>query len=205
MTRRLAGRLRSCAFPASAGTASLIEVLIVLVIFAGLAMVIFMCSLVSNRSYIISTAFAHVHDEARRALNAMVSELREAGGTVTAAGSQLDFQVALGYALGGACPTNDVCWGAQDQTGTVQGGWSIRYRLNGTQLLREILDGGGTVQAGTRVLANNVSQLSFAYTGGSVRMVTVQLQVEETSGQLAGGKMGTSPSTVTTQVRLRNS
>lgn len=183
---------------------TLVEMLVVMGIFGVLLAVVSMSMVMSHRSYVSSEAYVTVQQEARRALDNMVKELREAGGTIAAVGAQLDFQVALGYNLAPPCPLNAVCWGARDQNGTVQFGWSLRYRVNGTQLVREIRDAGGVVQPGTRVLANYVSQLSFVYVGGTTRTLTVQLQVQRTSPQLGGGSMALGLNPLVVQIKLRN-
>ena len=203
---------------ASVSGMSLVELVIVLLIFGGLATAIFMSSLLSNKAYTSSEAYVHVQGEARRALNEMTRELRGAGPTPTTgpppptlivAANQVDFQLPLGYNLAAPCPANAVCWGARDQNGN-HANWSIRYRraVNGTiqQLVREIVNvppgQAGQVQ-GTRVLANDVSQLTFAQTGNTL---TIQLQVQQNSQQLGGGSISAAPAAtpLTTKVRLRN-
>ena len=37
-------------------------------------------------------------------------------------------------------------YGAEDQYGTFNTGWSIRYRVTAPNLMREVLDGGGTIR-----------------------------------------------------------
>ncbi|PIQ83737.1 MAG: hypothetical protein COV75_05870 [Candidatus Omnitrophica bacterium CG11_big_fil_rev_8_21_14_0_20_63_9] len=166
--------------------------------------------LTGQASFVTSEAYIQVQQEARRAFDNMVRELREAGGAgfpiVGGGGSQLDFQIALGYNLAAPCPANQVCWGAQDQNGTNQSGWRVRYRLDNAagQLLRETLNGGGAVQGTARVLANYVNGVTFAWDAAS-RVVTINLQLRYASGRIAGGsqQMG-NPTPLTTRVRLRN-
>ena len=185
---------------------TLLELFITVGIFVGIIGAVLVSFLAGQRSYRSSEAFIQVQQEARRALDSMVKELREAGGTVTvgAPASQLQFQLALGYNLPSPCPVNTICWGAVDQAGTNQPGWFVRYRLSGTQLLRERLDAAGTVQPGVRVLGNDVSQLTFTYIGGNTQLVTMDLQVQQVSSQLPGGSMSTGTTPLRTQVRLRN-
>ena len=155
-------------------------------------------------SYVTTDAYLQVQQEARRAFDTMVREVRGAGGTIVAAPSQLDFQTTLGYNLALAgCLANQVCWGAKDQGGADHPGWSVRYRVNGAQLLREILDAGGVVQVGTRVLANYVDAgaSSFAWNAGE-RIVTMTFQGRYQNAQLAGGAQTIGP--LTARVRLRN-
>lgn len=191
------GRRRQAGF-------TLPELLIVLAILAIVAGAVYTSSLMGGKLYFSSETYVHVQQQARQALDNIVRELRQADGTIdTAVANQCTFQLALGYNLAAPCPTNAVCIGAQDQNGAAQSGWSLRYRLNGTQLIREILDNQVPPQVqGSRVLANDVSQLSFTYVGAPTNTVTVQLQTQRTSQQLPGGSLGTTP--LTTRVRLRN-
>ena len=179
------------------------ELLIVLALTTIVAGAVYTSSLMGGKLYFSSETYVHVQQQARQALDNMVRELRGADGTITVAANQCTFQLALGYNLANPCPTNAVCIGAQDQAGAAQFGWSLRYRLNGTQLIREILDNQVPPQVqGSRVLANDVSQLSFIYVGAPTNTITVQLQTQRTSQQLPGGTLGTTP--LTTRVRLRN-
>jgi Tfp pilus assembly protein PilW len=178
--------------------------LVVLAIVSVLIGAVFVSSLMGGKLYFSSEIFVHVQQQARQAFDNMVQELRQADGAIAVAVNQCTFQLALGYNLPAPCPANAVCVGARDANGVNQSGWSLRYRLNGTQLVREILNPAGVVQPGTRVLANDVSSLAFTYTGGSANTVTVQLQVQRTSQQLAGGSLAAAPTPLITRVRLRN-
>jgi len=181
------------------------ELLIVLAIMAIVAGAVYTSSLMGGKLYLSSETYVHVQQQARQALDTMVRELRQADGTITVAANQCTFQLALGYNLAAPCPANAVCIGAQDQNGVAQSGWSLRYRLNGTQLIREILDNQVPPQVqGSRVLANDVSQLSFTYVGAPTNTVTVQLQVQRTSAQLPGGSLAAAPAPLITRVQLRN-
>ena len=194
--------------PSSRGI-SLVELIVVILVFAGLSAAVFLSILLSNRSYFSSETYIQIQEEARRGLDAMVGELRSAGGAIAIAAGQLTFQLPLGYNLAlPLCPANAVCWGAVDNSGVAQPGWGIRYQrvVNGTsqQLVRDILNGAGVVQAGSRVLANNVSQLTFASSGVPINTITIQLQVQQVSSQLGGGSMQAAPTPLVTRVRLRN-
>lgn len=190
-----------------------VELIILVGLFTVVAAALFSASLIGNRSHVVAESYVYVNQEARRALDAMASELQSAGGIVTPAGSQLTFQVALGFnqrvdgLLLAACPVNAICWGARDALGAPQAGpgwlvWSVRYRLNGSQLVREILN-GAVVQPGTRVLANDVAALTFTYFPAPRRTVAIQLQVRRTNAALPGsGQIQTDP--LVMHVKLRN-
>ena len=177
--------------------------LVTLMLFGVIAGALIVTFTMSQRAFISADAAVYVQQQARQALMQMTQELRQAGGVVVAAGNQLTIQLDLGYNLAGPCPANAVCWGARDQAGAAQSGWSIRYRLNGTQLVRELLNAAAVVQPGTRVLANDVSQSTFTYVAAT-RTITIQLQVRRASSQIAGGGINASPTPLVTTIRLRN-
>ena len=189
---------------ASSGV-TLFELLMALTILATLLGALMASSIISGRFFLSSEEFINVQQQARQALAAMTQELRQAAdGTVTTAASQVTFQIALGYNLAAPCPANAVCLGAVDAAGATHKGWSLRYRLNGTRLVREIFSDTGVLQAGTRVLANDVNAVTFSYVGGTTNTVTIQLQVQRTSSGLPGGSVSVSPTPLVTQVHLRN-
>ena len=184
---------------------TLVELLMVLAIFSLMSGALFSSFLIGKGSYLSADAYVHVQEEARRAIDVMGRELRGARGAgIAGLPNSLQFPVALGYNLAAPCPANNVCWGAVDSAGVGQPNWTVQYRIVGTQLVREILN-GGAVQPGTRVLANDVdaARTSFAY-DALANTVTISLGVTMTSAQLAGGSMSTVPNSLTTRVKLRN-
>ncbi|MBI2104359.1 MAG: type II secretion system protein [Candidatus Omnitrophica bacterium] len=195
---------------------TLIEILFVLVIFGGLLATLMASLLVSRTSYVSADAFVQVQQEARRAFDVMVKELREAGQVnnnvaIAVPGVQrLDFQIDRGY---DAAACGGVCWGTENPA--FPSGW-VHYVLDAAtppapRLMRCVtagrLDPMPADFAGCRVLANHVSAAlansSFVYDHGN-RIVTVRLQASLTSQQLPGGTIGTTPVPLMTQVRLRN-
>ena len=179
------------------------EVLVVSALLSVVLGVIMLTVLTGQRSYTSTEAFVQVQEEARRALDMMTQELHGGvPGTIGLGTNQITFQYVLGYNLTAPCPLNDICPGALDAQKVKQFGWSVRYRLVGTQLRREILDPAQVPQLGTRVLANHVSQVTFA--NPSSQVITIQLVVQRISGQLAGGSMAMNPAPLMTTVNLRN-
>ena len=170
----------------------------------------------SHRTQATLDAFIQVHQEARRAIDRMSQELREAGNvnnnTDMAAAQRLDFQIARGYnatpvAQGGCGGT---CWGSEQAVNQ----W-LHYALdttdaNNPRLLRWItagrLDALPANFAGCQVLANDVTpalaQTAFTY-DHPARTVTIQLHTSITSRQLPGGTLGL-PNSLITRIRLRN-
>ena len=213
---------RHPAYSRAAGGFTLVEVIvvtfIVLIVGAGLLTTF----LTGQTSYVSADAYVLVQQEARRALDSMVRELREAGwgtpsppykapGVIVATASQLDFQLALGYNLTTVpgCPADAVCWGASDQSGVSQHNWSIRYREaagpNGTtQLVREILNTANVVQPGTRVLANYVNPATTSFAWDNVnRTATITFESRYQHPAIPNG--GQTTGMLTSRVRVRNS
>lgn len=161
----------------------------------------------SHQTLRSSDAYLHVQQEARRALDAMSRELREADHIDTESTGQgedatdatrLNFQIARGYDVAG-CEEDAICWGND----TDNDGW-VHYVRNGTQLVRCQSDASDTSiadYADCRILANDAESFLVSYTGSS-RTVSLELQVEQISDLLPGGASGTG--TLHTHVRLRN-
>lgn len=191
---------------------TLIEILVVTVIFFGIAGTMFMMLIIGKNALWSQEAYVSVQQEARRALDVMGRELHGAGNIdtdLTAAGddtpaggaNRLNFQVTRGYNVAG-CTANDVCWGNDN----ANGGW-VHYIKNGAQLVRCQSDAADTAVAdysACRVLANDVNVFGVDYVGAT-ETVTLRLAVRQTSDQLPGGSMTTVPNPLRTQVRLRNS
>ena len=196
--------------PSRAGLVLLPELLITVLLVSLVTGLLAITSLMSQRSYATTGAINQVQGEARRAFDTMATELRQAGGSISAGVSgatSVSFQVPLGYNLSSPCVANAVCWGARDRFGIVRSGWKVRYRQVGTQLRREILNWPfSLLQSGWTVLANNISSAWFIYTWVDVntRTVTIQLQTQVTSSGLPGGSVRASPTPLVMQVRLRN-
>ena len=184
---------------------SLFEMLVVIIMFGVIAGAIVLAASSSQTSYLSGETTVYVQQQARQALGEMGQELRQAGGTITTAVNQIEFQMNLGYNQAAPCPPSAVCWGARDQLASSQAGWRVRYRLAANQLLRELLDAAGNPQPGTRVLANDVTSLQFTYVGGTTQTVTTQLQVQRLSPFLPGGGLAASPTPLVSRVKLRNS
>lgn len=202
---------------------TLVELLVVAVLTVIVAGGLLTAFLTGQTSYFSADAYVQVQQEARRAFDAMVRELREAGPTAGAgtlmnvSGNQLNFQVAMDY-------TSAIQWG----DGVTANNW-IHYWLftnnslsnnNQVQLLRCTSGAPGTafaspaavVPANCRVLANNVivptaPQIVFQLDNAATpRIVTINLQVRYNSGLLPGGSqsLGTQTAPLTSRVRLRN-
>ena len=200
---------------------TLIELLVTVTIFSGILGALLISFFVGRKSYLSADAYIEVQQEGRRGLDAMTTEIREAGPATAAvtvpgpaAGGVLTFQTALGWNLAtGGCPAG-LCLGAVDAASNPQSGWTIQYSIDPAtkQLLRKVFDNGALPAEQTalrRVLANNVNApdnvtspyTPFTYNSADT-VVAIQLQVQKSSAQLPNGATGTA--TVNARVKLRN-
>ncbi|HEX9780595.1 MAG TPA: hypothetical protein VGB20_05205 [bacterium] len=188
--------------------------LVVVALLLGLMTAALLSTFLSGQASFLSTdASIHVQEEARRAFNTVVRELREAGGVSTTAlpngAIQLNFQIARGYNQAG-CP-NAICWGSEQALNE----W-VHYSIvgnagNARQLIR-CTDTNATgavtaVVAGCRVLANHVRHPNAANSAAFVwdaanRMVTINLEIEYQNPALPTGVRTTG--VLTSRVALRN-
>ncbi|MBI3323988.1 MAG: type II secretion system protein [Candidatus Omnitrophica bacterium] len=195
---------------------TLLELLVSVTIFTGLLGALLLSFMIGRTSFLSADAYIEVQQEARRGIDAMVTELREAGDIKTAAGiasGTLTFRTALGFDLTAivGCPASQVCWGAVDPlTNTSDCTLCVEYSVSQGQLLRRVVGGGtcgstcGTTLVGSaRVLANNVTGpgAPFLYNSAD-KVVIIQLQVKKVSPQLPSGETGTA--TLNSRVKLRN-
>ena len=189
---------------------TLIELLIeagALALVTGAVMLMFTSG---HDSFLSANAYLHVQQEARRALEAMSTELRTANNldteltdaeedTPAGGATRLNFQISRGYDVNG-CTADAVCWG--NDTGN--DGW-VHYLVSNAQLFRCQSSGPPdtniTDVSACRVLANDAQSFLVDYTSGT-RTVTLRLQVRNTSTLLPGGAMDTG--TLRVQTRLRN-
>lgn len=206
---------------------TLVEIIIVSALFLILGGGLLTAFLTGQTSYLSADAYVHVQQEARRALDAMVRELREAGnvscGVVATPGvgagpgcpagtSRLNFQIAKSY----NSAQGRIDWGNDLGTGAVDGtDYFIHYGLittgSNTQLIRFLGNEGdgnpGSCLAGAncRVLANNVKTASTSFVwddAAAARTLTVRLEIEYRNPRLPGQSQTTG--TLTTRVKLRN-
>jgi len=83
-------------------------------------------------------------------VNGLREELRSSTtGLITIDTSNADYDVlTFKVSSGGTSPS----YGAVDINGNFQNGWSIRYTVSSSNLVRNVLDGGGTVQSSSIVV-----------------------------------------------------
>lgn len=132
---------------------SLVELLTVIIIFALLLVAIFAVLAAGRRSWQIGSAQIQVQQEARRAMDSMIQELRGA--------SAID-------------PSTFVNGVSNDVIRFTAGGQNLEFSLNvlgfnAGQLIR-------TEGATTTVLANNIQNIQFNLSGGNVVYITLTTQ-----------------------------
>lgn len=196
---------------------SLTEIMVVLILLTGLIGALLVSLLVGQTSSLSAEAYVQVQQEARRAFDVMVKELREAGQvnngvSIAEPGVQrLDFQISRGY---DAVTCGGICWGTDDPA--VPNGW-VHYVIDTSTPTRARLVRCTTANrldpmpagfAGCWVLANAVqpslANSAFVYDHAN-RIVTLKIQTSVSSTQLPGGSLGTAPAPLITRVKLRNS
>ena len=157
-------------------------------------------------SYLFLETSVQVQEEARRAFDAMVREIREAG-HATVANGVLDFQTPLGYNLTlNGCEASKICWGALDGANQPQPGWHVRYYAElsegRTQLVREVLNGETSQlkRVLTTLVDGSAASPLFAVSGD---VITVNLQLKTPQNYLLpGGVQSFAP--LTAKINLRN-
>ena len=194
---------------------TLVEAVVVvgllLLIVGGLVTVL----LTGQASYLSADAYVQVQQEARRALDSVVRELRESGTvscgtaavTASCTGTQLNFQVARNYdPTGGA-----IVWGS-DNADNEYVHYAVVAAADGTSQLIRYRDAaaagappGTCTPPACRVLANYVDPATtvFAWDAAAAnRTVTITLEIEYQNARLPGRSQTTGP--LTSRVRLRN-
>ena len=191
----------------------LMIVALIMVILSGGVMVLF---LTGRQSYLSADAFIVVQQEARKAFDNMVRELRESGNINIPAGNvrRLDFQVARGYNLAAPCPANAICWGNENAANE----W-VHYVITGNtqsvQLVRCLSNARDTVFAdysACRVLAQYVDSstdgagnIRSRFTWDAVNQtVVLSLQIRYANPGIPDGFQQAAPVPLVARVRLRN-
>ena len=129
---------------------TLIEIMVVFTVFSIIIGAIYAVFTVGNQSWLQGAAQVDVQQEARRAMDWMIRELRESrdsGITIASGGSSITFEIPSN--LG----STDIIWDYQ-----------VQYFLSGAQLMRTLSDKSTGVPIAidvNRVLANDVNNLQF--------------------------------------------
>lgn len=206
-----ADRRRTCGRGPTARSKAGVTLLEILVV-APLVMLLLGAFLLSQMTgygtYAFNEAYVQVQQEARRAIQTMVAELREAGHVNVGGGSQrLDFQVIRRYEAGvGQVWGSDADDGAwvhyQVDTASLATARVVRY----TTANRDDPMPAGC--AGCRVLANDVdpapANTAFTYSAAPQYAVTLRIRSVMVSRWLPGGQVGTGTDPLSVRVRLRN-
>lgn len=153
---------------------------------------VFSIMTIGRSSYYQGGTAVDVQQEARKAVDKMVRELRESGSqkqnlpTISPyTANEITFQVSTGVDASG-----EIIWGATtswaDST-TAVAGYAIRYYLSNNKLYRSILNSypSGSVVGTDTIMANNIQSLTF--TGNAAPATTVYTSVVAQKTVLQGG------------------
>ncbi|MBI4341105.1 MAG: prepilin-type N-terminal cleavage/methylation domain-containing protein [Candidatus Omnitrophica bacterium] len=218
MSRRLQPSAFSLQPQAGFTLPELLVVGVIMAVVLGAMLVTFMSG---QTSYLAMDASIQIQEEARRAFDTMVREIRGGGSAAprTVSGKPaLDFRVALDYNLLGVagCPADAVCWGAYDGSGVAHKDYWVEYRVetlgNGrAQLVREVLIGdSGSSPVGpltppvTRVLSTLVDDTVTNAFDVSADVVTITLPFKSPRNALVPGSTSGQATTLASKVKLRN-
>lgn len=193
---------------------TLIELMVVILIFSIIVAAIFGVLTMGRQSWQTGTTQVQLQQETRKAMDRMVKELRPANLISIGAGaSSMTFKVPIDYdpedINDPEYPYNDdndvldvngdIEWGANDRIND-RLDWTIEYSLsisNG-QILRKVFDNASIEQINLRkVLANNISVLSFNSVSASEISVGITAQKDAIPGR-------TMQSNLQSQITLRN-
>jgi prepilin-type N-terminal cleavage/methylation domain-containing protein len=149
---------------------TLLELLMALAI-ASVLMVVVGNILISSTRSVDSMVVDSVSDqEIRQSLNRMLDEMQMTSTSRLAINSlgtdhdSITFQTPSSYA--GA-----VTWGAKDAAGTWHADWTVRYTVVNGQLVRQVLNSGGSTVGASAVLARGIDGLSSGTKGFRVGLV----------------------------------
>jgi len=184
---------------------TLTELIVVAALFVVLIGALVVSYLTSRRSHLSAEAYIQVQQEARRALEAMVKELRESRSDrlFLSGTSTIVFQVPNDNDGDGSVVSGGTLeWGAP----TIADG-CVQYTLTGTELQRTLLTGPMDVQGATcggqvdgttaRILGNDVDEVTFTSTTGGLQ---VSIATELTSQLPGSGQRAT----LSSRVQFRN-
>lgn len=199
----LPARLHRRGFRGAGFTLTEILVVLFLVLIVGGGLLTLLLS--GQATHLSSEAYVQVQQEARRAFDSAIQELRGAGNvSLSADAKQLHFQLARGYNTEAACP-NSICWGSETATGQ----W-VHVVITGAgdnvQLVRCVtaaLVDPVTDFTGCRVLGNRVKGGTSSFAWDAVnRVIALTWEFEYQNPALPGGRQTTTP--LMARVRLRN-
>jgi type II secretory pathway pseudopilin PulG len=169
---------------------SLVEIMVVLVIFSIVMAMVFMVDYAGRASWKQQEAQQEAQQEMRKAVDKMVSEIRQTRSTFLSTLAPSVPPDGNAYAaIAFKIPQDtDNDGDVIDAGNNVEWSNTITYSIGGTnndQLLRRVLDGAGNVLS-TEVVANDITQLTFtrlAATPNNVR-ITCIFQTQQPGGQL---------------------
>ncbi len=183
---------------------TLIEMMVVMAIFSMIMASIFGVLAIGRSSWYQGTTQIDVQQEARKAMDKIVRELRESGSQkITVGASQVTFQISTGVDANG-----QIIWGActnwANNTTTVAG-YAIKYYLSNNKLYRSVLNSypSGSAVGTDTVMANNVQSLTLTGNGPPVTTVDIAVVTQKTVLQ-GGASLRNLQFTLNSKATLRN-
>lgn len=183
---------------------TLIEMMVVIAIFSMIMASIFGVLAIGRSSWYQGTTQIDTQQEARKAMDKIVRELRESGSQkITIGASQVTFQISTGVDANG-----QIIWGActnwADNTNTVAN-YAIKYYLSSNKLYRSVLNSypSGSAVGTDTIMANNVLSLTFTGNGPPVTIVDLAVVTQKTVLQ-GGSSLRNLQFTLNSKATLRN-
>lgn len=134
---------------------TLLEMLLVVVIFSLMFAVAFDVLFSGRRSFDVASIRYDLQTNAALGLNNMARELK---GSASLYVENSDDSIRFKVPIAQDSQSGDIIWGAEPDE---PDGYQISYMVNGTQLERNILDLSGNPVGAPRILANYVDNVSF--------------------------------------------
>src|SRR3989338_6579992 len=161
---------------------TLIEIMVVMAVFSIIVSSLFSILTIGRNSWYQGGTAVDVQQEARKAMDKMVRELRESGSqkqnlpaSSPYSANGIIFQISTGVDSNG-----EIIWGATTNwadSSDPHTGYAIKYYLNNNKIYRSILSSypSGTVVGADTIMANNIQSLTF--TGNASPATTVSVAV----------------------------
>ena len=178
--------------------------LVTMAVFSILMAAMFSILSIGRNSWYQGGTQVDVQQEARKAMDRIVRELRESGSQkVTTITGEITFQISTGVDSNG-----DIIWGAYTNwadSSTAVAGYAIKYYLSSNQLYRSILDSypSGSAVGTDAVMANNIQSLAFTGNGPPITTVDIQVVTQKTVLQ-GGSSLRNLEFTLNSKAALRN-
>lgn len=169
---------------------TLVEILVVIVVFSLLLGAIFEVMIMSNKSFSIGSTEQIIENQARQGLDNMVRELYETTWDVEGQVAFSDANATITFMLpvGADEVSGDLIWGAEGVSG-----YKIRYTVDNSRLVRIVLDGLNN-PVSQKVLAADVQGLNFSSDANMLLTITLTIERKAASGNILTHKVSSNVS-----------